>query len=245
MQVSSSKKWSSEPAIDEAGKPILNKEGKPVLRKSYSVLQDDYFNHMRDAGYDNVKRGEKGSSEEHLTVTQFKVMKEEERLKNLVEKENEVKTSVRKAEEKLSEVTHTIEDIRTFTMKYEAPLEELLPEPSTFETARNYRDKKAIPLFMKILEDMRSLKRAHHELWRKAIKIKDSYDYVVRTNDALMRKNKELVQENELIKEKAEAFDYVLKALGAEKVRDIIARVKAREKEKECERAWKRKQNAR
>ena len=144
MQVSSSKKWSSEPAIDEAGKPILNKEGKPVLRKSYSVLQDDYFNHMRDAGYDNVKRGEKGSSEEHLTVTQFKVMKEEERLKNLVEKENEVKTSVRKAEEKLSEVTHTIEDIRTFTMKYEAPLEELLPEPSTFETARNYRITSAI-----------------------------------------------------------------------------------------------------
>lgn len=38
MQVSSSKKWLSKPALDEQGAPILQKNGKPVLRKSYSVL---------------------------------------------------------------------------------------------------------------------------------------------------------------------------------------------------------------
>lgn len=41
MQVSSSKKWLSQPALDDDGSPILQKNGKPVLRKSYSVLQDD------------------------------------------------------------------------------------------------------------------------------------------------------------------------------------------------------------
>ena len=44
MQVSSSKKWISKPALDENGNPVLQKNGKPVLKKSYSVLQDDFFN---------------------------------------------------------------------------------------------------------------------------------------------------------------------------------------------------------
>ena len=83
MQVSRSKKWASKPLLDDAGKPILQKNGKPVLKKSYSVLQDDFFNYMRNAGYTDVERGERGSTEEHLTVTQFKVQREQERLGSL------------------------------------------------------------------------------------------------------------------------------------------------------------------
>ena len=54
MQVSRSKKWASKPLLDDAGKPVLQKSGKPVLKKSYSVLQDDFFNYMRTAGYTEV-----------------------------------------------------------------------------------------------------------------------------------------------------------------------------------------------
>ena len=80
MQVSSSKKWQSKPALDENGNPMLTAKGKPILKKSYSVLQDDFFSAMRAAGYTDVERGERGSTEEHLTVTQFKVQAEQERL---------------------------------------------------------------------------------------------------------------------------------------------------------------------
>ena len=80
MQVSMSKKWASQPAVDEAtGEPLRTAKGKPVLRKSYSVLQDDFFQQMRSAGYTDLERGERGRSEEHLTVTQFKVKCEQER----------------------------------------------------------------------------------------------------------------------------------------------------------------------
>ena len=85
QQVSMSKKWASKPALDENGEPILSSKGKPILKKSYSVLQDDFFRYMRDAGYDDVERGERGSSEEHLTVTQFKVQQEQARLAELTE----------------------------------------------------------------------------------------------------------------------------------------------------------------
>ena len=83
MQVSRSKKWASKPLLDDAGKPILQKNGKPVLKKSYSILQDNFFNFMRAAGYTDIERGERGSTEEHLTVTQFKVQREQERLGSL------------------------------------------------------------------------------------------------------------------------------------------------------------------
>ena len=85
QQVSMSKKWASKPALDENGEPILSSKGKPILKKSYSVLQDDFFRYMRDAGYNDVERGERGSSEEHLTVTQFKVQQEQARLAELTE----------------------------------------------------------------------------------------------------------------------------------------------------------------
>ena len=79
-QVSRSKKWESKPVLDENGNPMLNAKGKKILKSSYSVLQDDFFNFMRAAGYTDVERGERGSTEEHLTVTQFKVQAEQQRL---------------------------------------------------------------------------------------------------------------------------------------------------------------------
>ena len=83
MQVSRSKKWESKVVLDEQGNPLLTAKGKKVLRTSYSVLQDDFFHYMRNAGYTDVERGERGSTEEHLTVTQFKVQREQERLDSL------------------------------------------------------------------------------------------------------------------------------------------------------------------
>ena len=83
MQVSRSKKWESKVALDEQGNPLLTAKGKKVLRTSYSVLQDDFFNYMRAAGYTDVERGERGSTEEHLTVTQFKVAQEQQRLEDV------------------------------------------------------------------------------------------------------------------------------------------------------------------
>ena len=98
-----SKKWDSKPALDEHGKPLLNATGKTVLRKSYSVLQDDFFAAMRKAGYDDVERGERGSSEEHLTVTQFKVQQEQARLESIEDKIDRRKQTLEKYNEKIRE----------------------------------------------------------------------------------------------------------------------------------------------
>ena len=105
MQVSMSKKWASKPILDEiTGEPLRTEKGKPILKKSYSVLQDDFFRSMQEAGYTDVERGERGSSEEHLTVTQFKVQKEQERLAALTEQTQQKEQQAASLEKKLEKV---------------------------------------------------------------------------------------------------------------------------------------------
>lgn len=105
MQVSMSKKWASKPILDETtGEPLRTEKGKPILKKSYSVLQDDFFRYMQEAGYTDIERGERGSSEEHLTVTQFKVQKEQERLAALTEQTQQKVQQAASLEKKLERV---------------------------------------------------------------------------------------------------------------------------------------------
>ena len=120
MQVSRSKKWDSKPILDEDGNPKLTEKGKTMLKSSYSVLQDDFFNFMRDAGYTDVERGERGSTEEHLTVTQFKVQAEQQRLEA-------VTGQVAQAEQSL-------EDAKAATEKQKKELEALQKETKTAKT---------------------------------------------------------------------------------------------------------------
>ena len=72
------------------------------MKKSYSILQDDFFNYMRTAGYTDVERGERGSIEEHLTVTQFKVQWEQERLDTLTAQADQQAQSLAKTSQTLS-----------------------------------------------------------------------------------------------------------------------------------------------
>ncbi|MDO4484879.1 MAG: plasmid recombination protein [Clostridia bacterium] len=172
MQVSASKKWQSDAALDENGNPLRDKQGKLILKKSYSLLQDAFYEHMHNAGYTDVERGEKGSSEEHLTTLQFKVMKEQERLteaerqKECAEHEagiarqqaadafaqaDKAQAHLLDMEEKADKVKQTLDkwtdekkDVLAMVNKYGKP-EELVPEPPKLMTPTNYRNKIVIP----------------------------------------------------------------------------------------------------
>lgn len=78
-QVSHSKKWKSEKALDENGNPILNSNGKPVYHTSYSILQDKFYEYMKDAGFEGFDRGERGSTAENLTSLGYKIQQDEKK----------------------------------------------------------------------------------------------------------------------------------------------------------------------
>lgn len=83
-QISHSKKWKSDiPLVDEKGNPLLRKNGKPMFRASYSILQDELFNHMTEKGFKDFQRGEYGSTAEHLTSLQYQIKQDTQRLDKL------------------------------------------------------------------------------------------------------------------------------------------------------------------
>ena len=119
-QVSRSKKWESKPVLGEDGNPMLNAKGKKILKSSYSVLQDDFFHFMRNAGYTDVERGERGSTEEHLTVTQFKVQAEQQRLEAVTGQ--------------VAQAKRGLENAKAATEKQKKKLEALQKETKTAKT---------------------------------------------------------------------------------------------------------------
>ena len=99
---------------------MLNAKGKKILKSSYSVLQDDFFHFMRNAGYTDVERGERGSTEEHLTVTQFKVQAEQQRLEAVTGQ--------------VAQAKRGLENAKAATEKQKKKLEALQKETKTAKT---------------------------------------------------------------------------------------------------------------
>ena len=86
QQVSHSKKWKSPQAVDEQGKPMYDEKGKAVLVPTYSILQDEFFEHMQSAGFTDFARGERGSTAENQSCLQYQIDRDKERLAQIQEK---------------------------------------------------------------------------------------------------------------------------------------------------------------
>ena len=86
QQVSHSKKWKSQRALDEQGKPAFDDKGRPKLIPSYSILQDEFCRHMQEAGFTDFIRGERGSTADNLSNLQYQIKKDTERLEAIQEK---------------------------------------------------------------------------------------------------------------------------------------------------------------
>lgn len=84
-QVSHSKKWPRKVQLDENGEMIRNDKGKAILVNSYSLLQDRFYEHMKEAGFQDFERGERGSTAEHQADLAFKIQKDMERLDRLTQ----------------------------------------------------------------------------------------------------------------------------------------------------------------
>ena len=105
QQVSHSKKWKSQRAVDEQGKPAFDDQCRPKYIPSYSILQDEFCRHMQEAGFTDFIRGERGSTADNLSNLQYQIKKDTERLEAIQEKI--------RAEEAEYAVVHPVHKIHT------------------------------------------------------------------------------------------------------------------------------------
>ena len=227
MQVSRSKKWESKPVLDGNGNPMLNTKGKKILKSSYSVLQDDFFNFMQAAGYTDVERGERGSTEEHLTVTQFKVQAETQRLEA-------VTAQVEQSEQ-------TLVDTQSAVEKQEKKLKALQKETKTAKTvAMTVQDIEAMGKKNSFTGNVTLTADQCDTLKRYAVngiifnaensRLKEKLDSAVKSASIWKQRHDELNEKYNELKEKAQPYLDALE-IAAERVRTFLSAILARGKE--------------
>ena len=215
------------PVLGEDGNPMLNAKGKKILKSSYSVLQDDFFNFMRTAGYTDVERGERGSTEEHLTVTQFKVQAEQQRL--------EVVTG------QVAQAEQSLEDAKTATEKQKKKLEALQKDTKTAKaTAMTVQEIESMgkkhPITGNITltpDECRTLKDyAVSSFAEKAekLKYKQKYEQAEKSASVWKRRFEALNEKYLELKKKAQPYLDALE-IASERVRAFLDAVLARGKE--------------
>ena len=250
-QVSRTKKWASRQAVDENGAPMYDKKRKPVLHPSYSVLQDDFHDYMTAAGYTDVQRGECGSTEDHLTVTQFKVEKEQQRLAALAEESRErqmdilgleelkaqaegelqdATLEVSAAQDRLNELTPRVKDAEAFIEKHLGKPEALLPESSVIERGTHYREEKTMPILKKLWKVALSLYHKLQELRRDFQSLQRKFESVSHDRDIYKRRWEEAHTEIDGLKSELQDYDRVKRELGPATIMGLIGRAVARER---------------
>ena len=247
-QISHSKKWASQKVTDE--------DGKTQLIKSYSLLQDRFFEHMRDAGFEDFERGERGSTAQHLSVTEFKVKQEQQRLADitdeklaaidaldrLAEKEiqkqealTKLEQQAKKAEKKLDAVVPVVQDAETFARNNISYFEDLIPEAGALESAKSYREHKIMPLVQKLKEKFLGLYRTILDLKKRLESLQKSLSKAERDREHFKSKFEQEQEKTALLQEDAADLSRVKRALGPNKINSVIAFERERDAAREAE----------
>lgn len=247
-QISHSKKWASQKVTDE--------NGQTQIIKSYTLLQDRFFEYMRDAGFQDFERGERGSTAEHLSVIEYKTRKEAERLAGfetqqaevlmeidtLTEKKEVAKEQADAATRRMNELAPKLKSIEAYAREYSNDAERVLPEAGTLESAKSYREKKVKPLFEKLTKVLRALFHAYLDLKQSYERLVGNYNRLQQRYGSLDQSFDRVCEENKKLKSLAEDYDTLCKGYGE---REITARVQAIKEQEAVERMQRRRSHHR
>ena len=186
----------------------------------------------------------KDTHEEHLSVLDFKkkerakevaeldAVKQEKQteLAQIQQQTQEAKRECQKQTKELNEIAPILQGLESLSAQYSQRPEEWVPEAGTFETAKSYRDKKAIPLINKLVKILYSL---HHKYWKvknECAKFMERYADEREANQNLRQRIEMLQEENTRLKAVEHNFGRVWSYYGAEQVRRVVELMAGRER---------------
>ena len=186
----------------------------------------------------------KDTHEEHLSVLDFKkkerakevaeldAVKQEKQteLAQIQQQTQEAKRECQKQTKELNEIAPILQGLESLSAQYSQRPEEWVPEAGTFETAKSYRDKKAIPLINKLVKILYSL---HHKYWKvknECVKFMERYADEREANQNLRQRIEMLQEENTRLKAVEHNFGRVWSYYGAEQVKRVVELMAGRER---------------
>ena len=200
---------------------------------------------------------QKGTHEEHLSVLDFKKQErskevaaleaaKQEYQTDLTEMQEQLETAqtaveaaeqrVQKAEltyqkqsQKLNKLAPIMEGLENLSAQYSQRPEEWVPEAATFETAKSYREKKAMPLIQKLVKVLFALHRKYWEVKDERDKYLHFYQDEKKATHHLSQRLKEVEAENSQLYAMKRDFRRVWNYFGAEKMQQVIGLMRGQE----------------
>ncbi len=184
---------------------------------------------------------DKGIRDKHLSVMDYK---KEQRAKEIAELEAvkaKKQGQVERQEQRLKELAPAVRNMEQLAAQFSDDPERILPEPGPLESAKSYREKKAKPLFAKIVKVLRSLYRAYVKLKGKYERLQGDYGRAREGNERLSDHLQEAKLENKALRGTVADFERVKRAFGPEEVERAVEDAKRREAQEREQKKAKRK----
>ena len=200
---------------------------------------------------------QKGTHEEHLSVLDFKKQERSKEVAaleaakqecqiDLTEMQEQLETAqtaveaaeqrVQRAEltyqkqsQKLNKLAPIMEGLENLSAQYSQRPEEWVPEAATFETAKSYREKKAMPLIQKLVKVLFALHRKYWEVKDERDKYLHFYQDEKKATHHLSQRLKEVEAENSQLYAMKRDFRRVWNYFGAEKMQQVIGLMRGQE----------------
>ena len=186
----------------------------------------------------------KDTHEEHLSVLDFKkkerakevaeldAVKQEKQteLAQIQQQTQQAKRECQKQTKELNEIAPILQGLESLSAQYSQRPEEWVPEAGTFETAKSYRDKKAMPLINKLVKILYSL---HHKYWKvknECAKFMERYTDEREANQNLRQRIEMLQEENTRLKAVEHDFGRVWSYYGAEQIKRVVELMAGKER---------------
>ena len=149
---------------------------------------------------------------------------------------------VDKYQKRMNELAPMVKNMEKLAADFSDDPEQTLPEAAVVESAKSYREKKAKPLVVKMVQVMRSIYSAYLDISNKFTKLQAAYDRGRSGNERLTNRLEEVLDENRELRIVAADFGRIKAVVGSEKVNAVINRAKQQEQiEAEQKRAIRRK----
>ena len=137
--------------------------------------------------------------------------------------------------QRVKELAPSIKDLEHFADKYSKDTEEVLPEAGALESAKTYREKKAKPVYEKIITVLRDLYKQFKDLIRKYNRLVTLYNTKSENYDRLEGRCRWLEDENEQMSGRLRTVERdlsrVRRVLGDAAIDDALSTVEQLERE--------------
>ena len=135
-------------------------------------------------------------------------------------------------------------DVEELARRYSDDVDKVLPEAGALETTRSYREKKAKPLYKKIVDVLRALYNKYLDLINSFNRLNDSYNRLQQRYASLDASFDRLAEENKSLKQVAADYDALCRGYGADRVEEQVRAIREREAEQKRQRRMQRQRHS-